>query len=130
MTRQSAAVQSKSGVGQRYMQPVPDQVIDQDGMPRHAQGFIHKANNIRRLKMMNKETGTYNIKTVFLERKCQRITGNRGIAAVEVTRHTIQQDRLNLNTLASQRFAGQVRQLAVPAGHVQPGQFSELSLAR
>ena len=55
MTSKPAAINGFAGIRQRKVDRMPVQVVEQDGLSRHPQRLIHKADHLIRLQMMRKQ---------------------------------------------------------------------------
>src|SRR5713226_8745368 len=104
MPCEAAAIQREACVDQGQVQWRTNQIIDQHGVPRHAQGFASKAGDLIGLQMMGEERAADGIKAVVGKGKGQRVTTDGGKLAVHVRYVEIEQSWLRGNVFTLQRL--------------------------
>ena len=70
------------------------QILNKKCVPCHAQPFLRKADNLIRLKVMQKQRATNGVKAIVAEGKRQSVPANGRMGIAKMCGSAIQNDRL------------------------------------
>ena len=77
MPGDAAAIKRRANIAKSKVQRVTLQVLNKKCMPRHAQPFPRKTDNLIRLKVMQKERAANSVKAIIAEGKRQSVPADR-----------------------------------------------------
>src|SRR5262249_46103240 len=84
MTSKAAAVKGQAGVAEGQVQRMPYQIVDDEGMARHAQAFRGKTQQLLGSQMMDEERAAHNVKTVVAKGQSESVAADINVGAVHV----------------------------------------------
>src|SRR6476646_12175464 len=109
MPRDAAAVEGHSGVYQRHMHGMPDQVVDQHRSTADPQPFVDKLQEIRRREMVGKQIAAQEIEARLPKRKGQGISRDCLASTAQMGWGTVEQRDLQAHPAMLESIAGGFR---------------------
>jgi hypothetical protein len=105
VARYAAAVQRESRVGERQVDWVPDQVVDQESVATDAQGFARELHDLVRRQMMHEQFAAHEVEAGVAEGKGQRIADDRAGAVAYVRGRAIENGDVEMNIALREALA-------------------------
>ena len=84
MASEAAAIKRQGSIDERQVQRMPDQVVDQDGNPAHAQGFIDELHHLLWIQMVCEQVAAHEVETCIPEGKREGIAHHRTVSVPPV----------------------------------------------
>ena len=88
-----AAIKRRANITESQVQRVTLEVLNKKCVPRHAQTFSRKADNLIRLKVMQKERAAYGVKAVIAEGKRHGVPADGRVSIAKMCGSAVQNDR-------------------------------------
>src|SRR5262252_8685935 len=104
MPGQPAAVDGATGKRNRVVYRTADQVVNDEGVARHAQSFLRKLSELFGTQVMHKQGRSHNVKAGITEGQRQGVSTNVEAAAVQMRSGAIKDDRMHDDSGFAERF--------------------------